>query len=148
MPDTPSQPTVPAAGQILARPPRGDIATRFKPGHIGNPNGNGGWVGGRQKALRILDKMLAKEENQVLLAQDLEKTFRANPTSFFKNIVMPLLPQGVMLATTDAEGKAVRWTSLLSTVPEAPPEAPAPIDVDEVPDFTEKATPPQEGPPP
>lgn len=148
MPEAPTFPD--ELRPIVTRPPRRDIATRFKPGNPGNPNGTGGWVGGRQKALRILDQMLAKEENQTLLAQDLEKTFRQNPTSFFKNIVMPLLPQGVMLATTDGEGKAVRWTSLLTTVAEAQPEGPAPepIDVDEVPDFTSGVQKPADGPPP
>lgn len=96
--------------------PRRDIATRFQPGHVPTSPGRPQGYGGRRKALAMLDAMLAEESNIEKLREAFQSDFDRDPVRFFRKIVMPLLPQGISLATNDEKG-AVVWQSLLSTFP-------------------------------
>ena len=87
----------------------------FKPGKSGNAKGRPkGSVGGRARALVMLDKMLGKEGNAKLLEEKLQEEFRADPVRFFKNVVMPLLPKE---SKVDVGGGIVRWQSLIEAGP-------------------------------
>jgi hypothetical protein len=61
-------------------------------------------------ALAELDRILAQSRNKKLLGRALEKEFRADPSRFFKTVIMPLLPRESKLAV-DHEG-VIQWRSL------------------------------------
>jgi hypothetical protein len=63
-------------------------------------------------ALAELDRILAQSRNKKLLGRALEKEFRADPSRFFKTVIMPLLPRESKLAV-DHEG-VIQWRSLLA----------------------------------
>ena len=90
----------------------------FQPGWEGGPGRPKGSCGGRAKALQILDAMLSKADIQEELGKALEVTFRKNPVRFFRQIIMPLLPNETRLRL-DAEG-IVQWQSLLTIGPTEP----------------------------
>ncbi|HMO51252.1 MAG TPA: hypothetical protein PKA21_09010 [Kiritimatiellia bacterium] len=69
-----------------------------------------GTLGGRALALRTLDSIMAKERNQVYLANALQEHFYADPVRFFKTIIMPLLPQDVKVRLSEEGGFS--WLSL------------------------------------
>lgn len=101
---------------------------RIRPGMSLNPMGKPkGAVGGRTKALKVLDDMLATEGNQALLRRALQEEFNNNPYKFFRKIIMPLLPQEQRLKV-QAEGQVV-WASLLTTFPIEPSEPSTTIEV-------------------
>jgi hypothetical protein len=84
----------------------------YKPGESGNLGGRPkGSYGGRIMALATLDRFLAKSRNKKLLEQALEKEFKADPSRFFKTVIMPLLPRESKLSF-DHDG-VVQWRSLL-----------------------------------
>ncbi len=60
---------------------------------------------GRAIALQCLDKMLTDRRNVKRLQEDLELEFRADPTAFFKLVIMPLLPKESLLQLTSPDGK-------------------------------------------
>jgi len=69
-----------------------------------------GALGGRALALKTLDVMLGKERNQENLMNALQANFDADPVRFFKQIVMPLLPQDVKIRLSEEGGFS--WLSL------------------------------------
>ena len=79
----------------------------------GRPKGS---LGGRAKTLIALDNMLAKEQNLIILRKALQKHFEEDPISFFRQIVMPLMPRDVRLKLGGEEG-VIQWASLLTTFP-------------------------------
>lgn len=95
----------------------------FKPGQSGNPAGKPkGSIGGRARALLMLDEIMAKAGNLKLLGEEFQKAFKAKPLSFFKTYVMPLLPKetkltgdGIQINIThkQAESKKVANNRLL-----------------------------------
>ena len=66
----------------------------FQPGISGNPKGRPkGSGGGRAEALAILDRILAKASNQRKLEDALQGELDANAATFFRTLVVPLLPR-------------------------------------------------------
>ena len=68
--------------------PRSD--NYFQPG---NPGRKPGTEGGRRKALRELDKLLAKEKNLAALVEKWQELFDKNPAAFFEKVVKDLIPR-------------------------------------------------------
>jgi len=87
---------------------------QFLPGNGVSP-GLGRGASGRTKALRVLDAILAKEENQERLGEALQREFEKNPVRFFKNFVIPLLPREARMEM-EAAG-AVIWTRISEAFP-------------------------------
>lgn len=63
----------------------------------GNPGRLPGTEGGRKKALRELDKLIAKEGNLRKLVEKWQELFDRNPAAFFMKVVMPLVPKEFIL---------------------------------------------------
>ena len=63
--------------------------TKFQ---IGNTLGKGRGVSGRRKTLDTLDKMLAKEGNQVKFMIACQEAFDKNPLTFVHKYVTPVMP--------------------------------------------------------
>ena len=96
----------------------------FRPGESGNPLGRPkGSVGGRAKALALLDSIVAEDDVQNAIGTAIRKEAMEHPIRFFKTIVIPLLPQNIKVAM--AEEGAVTWVSLLSAFPPGEPAAAA-----------------------
>ena len=108
------------------------IGRPFEPGNPGRPKGT---VGGRARALMLLDSILAEEENQKLLGDAIRASIRKNPMLFFRQVIMPLMPRDLTLRFND--GGVVKWASLLDSFP-LPPKATG----------SSKQLPPSENPPP
>jgi hypothetical protein len=68
--------------------------TQFKPGNPGRPVGA---VGGRQKLVNELDKLLSKEANTKLVIEAWQKELRDKPLAFWLRYVVPLLPKETLL---------------------------------------------------
>ena len=102
------------------------IGRPFLPGNPGSGGRPKGSVGGRARALMLLDSILAEEENQKLIGDALRASIQKNPMQFFRQIIMPLLPRDLTLKFT--EGGVVQWTSLLDSFqlpPATNPDQPA-----------------------
>jgi hypothetical protein len=86
-----------------------DDCGRFLPGTIspGRPKGR---VGGRAQALQLLDKILAEDEVQERMGSALREAIMNDPVRFFKQIIMPLLPQDVKIKLSEEGGFS--WMSL------------------------------------
>ncbi len=52
---------------------------------------------GRREALALLDEVIGTEENQKLLRAAMQKEFEKNPMQFFMRVVVPLIPQKMIL---------------------------------------------------
>ena len=89
---------------------RRDDTGRFAPGTGSHYAPRKGKLGGRAQALRTLDQMLAKDQNQENLANALQAHFDEDPVRFFKTLVMPLLPQDLKVHATADTGFS--WMSL------------------------------------
>ena len=88
----------------------------FQPGQSGNPSGKPkGCVGGRSRALKVLDDMLVQEENLAALETALKAELHKNPIRFFRTIVMPLLPHDARIEVQSAPQVMV-WESLVSVI--------------------------------
>lgn len=82
----------------------------FSPGISGNPAGRPvGIVSGRAKTLALLDELLSAPGNQARLQDSLQDYFEKSPVRFFRQIVMPLLPQNLKLELTP---QAAPWGKL------------------------------------
>lgn len=75
---------------------------RFKPGQSGNPKGRPPGTG-RLAALGLLDSILNEPKVQAVMRDNLREYFLTHPVQAFKEIVMPLLPKNLVLASP--EGK-------------------------------------------
>ena len=90
---------------VLIRDEKG----RFAPGCVPAPRPKG-ILGGRALALRTLDSVMAREQNQENLANALQTHFDEDPVRFFKQIIMPLLPQDVKIKLSEEGGFS--WMTL------------------------------------
>jgi hypothetical protein len=90
------------------------------PGHSLNPNGKpAGCVGGRAKALAMLDAIVGEEEVQTAIGAAIRTEALENPLRFFKQILMPLFPSEIKMKV--GEEGPVTWVSLLTTLPKKEP---------------------------
>ena len=68
----------------------------FGPGNVANPGGRPkGSVGGRQRTLQLLDSIINEPDNIKALRQAMAKAMREDPMKFFRQIIMPLLPNEI-----------------------------------------------------
>lgn len=87
---------------------------RFRPGQSGNPAGRPpGIVGGRTRALQILDEISSKEDNAELLSAAFDAAMKKNPLQFFLRYMAPLLPKEALLRVENKNASCGPWTSLL-----------------------------------
>ena len=86
---------------------------RFRTGQSGNPAGRPpGIVGGRVRALQILDQISGNEDNVKLLAAAFETAFRKNPLSFFQRVMKDLIPRESLVKIAAATPNIHRWHTL------------------------------------
>ena len=90
---------------------------QFQPGQSGNPAGRkpasaGGAVGGRTRALQVLDEISSKADNVTLLAEAMETAFRKNPLVFFQKYMVQLIPKESLLKIAAEAPKVMRWTTI------------------------------------
>lgn len=79
---------------------------RFISGNRGGPGRTPGGAG-RQRALAIIDDLLADAGNQATLRRAFQTEFDRDPLRFFMDVVMPLLPRDVNLGASAAESYRV-----------------------------------------
>ena len=106
-------------------------STLWKPGQSGNPAGRKpGSIGGRQKAVLLLDKILAEEDVQAAIQNGLREYFLKKPVQAFRRLVMPLLPRYLKMESSGPV--VVAWKSLLETYPNPSTAAatPPPVGAD------------------
>lgn len=75
--------------------------TQFKPGHPGGPGRPKGKDSARVRVLKLIDKILGKEENWKKLEKDLESRFNKNSVGFLMKIMLPLSPKVMEISTPD-----------------------------------------------
>ncbi len=86
---------------------------RFRTGQSGNPAGRPpGIVGGRVRALQILDKITGDEDNVKLLADAFEAAFRKNPMQFFQKVMRDLIPRESLVKIAAATPTMQKWGTL------------------------------------
>ena len=86
---------------------------RFRPGQSGNPAGRPpGIVGGRVRALQVLDQISGNEDNVKLLAASFEAAFRKNPLGFFQRVMKDLIPRESLVKIAAATPNIHRWHTL------------------------------------
>jgi hypothetical protein len=66
---------------------------RFQVGNPGGPGRPPGSVGGRRRALALLDDLLADESNLAALRDALQTRFDLDPADFWQRFVVPMLPK-------------------------------------------------------
>ena len=80
----------------------------FKPGNVANPvGGRKRPIGGRTAALLVLDQIIGKRKNKVVLGEAIQEAFTKDPLGFFKSVIMPLIPKEAKLAV-EAES-VIEW---------------------------------------
>jgi|GEM_PF-3352256 hypothetical protein len=93
---------------------------RFRPGQSGNPSGRPpGIVGGRVRALQILDKITGDEDNVKLLAAAFEAAFRKNPMQFFQKVMRDLIPRESLVKIAAATPTMHRWGTIEDSMRES-----------------------------
>ena len=86
---------------------------RFRTGQSGNPAGRPpGIVGGRVRALQVLDQISGNEDNVKLLAASFEAAFRKNPLGFFQRVMKDLIPRESLVKIAAATPNIHRWHTL------------------------------------
>ena len=86
---------------------------RFRTGQSGNPAGRPpGIVGGRVRALQVLDQISGNEDNVKLLAASFEAAFRKNPLGFFQRVMKDLIPRESLVKIAAATPTIHRWHTL------------------------------------
>lgn len=106
-----SDPLSPICENVIPRDSRG----YFLPGKPPGPGKPKGSIGGRAKALILLDKIIAEEEVQERIGDAIREAVMADPMKFFRQIIMPLLPTEVKMKLVE-EG-AISWVRLSTMYP-------------------------------
>ena len=83
---------------------------RFQPGCTPGPGRPKGSVGGRARAIQLIDEILT--ENGAELRAALEKEFHKSPVKFWQRFGFPLVPQA-LVAKVETATTTHRWQSLL-----------------------------------
>jgi len=91
-----------------------DEGGKFVPGNIPPPRQKG-TVGGRAKALALLDKIIGESDVQERIGQAIREAVMADPMRFFRQIIMPLLPTEVKMKL--GEEGAISWVRLSTMYP-------------------------------
>lgn len=90
---------------------------RFQPGNkLGGRTK--GTVGGRQAILKAFDVMTKEPEVVKAVLDGLRAYAKKYPVRFFTNVMMPLFPKEMIVASRE-DGNGVTWTSLLQGIPAA-----------------------------
>ena len=77
---------------------------RFQPGVSGNPRGRPkGSLGGRARALQVLDQLLAESESLDALRDAWRQELARDPLGFWRRYCVPLLPRGARLELVGEE---------------------------------------------
>ena len=85
----------------------------FKPGNNANPAGRPiGSVGGRTRALQILDEISSKEDNVALLAEAMNKAFQEDPLAFFQKVMKDLIPKESLVKIAAEAPQRKMWGTL------------------------------------
>jgi hypothetical protein len=84
--------------------------TRFVPGGAPGPGRPRGAVGGRTKAIQIIDNLITKHADK--LEEALEAELLKNPVRFWQRYGLPLVPQA-MVARVETTQHGSPWISLL-----------------------------------
>lgn len=93
---------------------------RFRTGQSGNPAGRPpGIVGGRVRALQVLDQISGNEDNVKLLADAFEAAFRKNPLGFFQRVMKDLIPRESLVKIAAATPTMHRWGTLEDSMRES-----------------------------
>jgi len=86
----------------------------FKPGNNANPAGRpAGTVGGRTRALQILDEVSTRQDNAQLLAEAMDAAMKKNPLAFFLKYMVPLMPKEALLRVQATAQEHRGWRSLV-----------------------------------
>ena len=109
-----------------------DERGRFLPGMRHGPGMPAGYKCGRARALATLDSLFEEEGTQARLKAALREAFEKNPVKFFRQILMPLMPQNVKLELQQS-GPMV-WKGLVEQMDEAARNEVLEGEVVEVPD--------------
>lgn len=112
----------------IPRAPDGTFLPGYRPSMAGMGRAKGA-VGGRAKALQLLDRILGEDRVQAAMAKAVRKAVMEDPMRFFRQIIMPLLPQDVKVKL--GEEGAMSWVriSTMFPTPDSLPSMPAdPLD--------------------
>ena len=93
---------------------------RFRPGQSGNVAGRPpGIVGGRTRALQILDSISGNEDNVALLSKAMDAAFKKNPLQFFQRVMKDLIPRETLLKLATEAPRGLHWPTLEDTMHES-----------------------------
>ena len=92
---------------------RHDDAGRFVQGTAPGPGRPKGAVGGRARAVQLIDGLITKHADK--LEEALEKEFLKNPVRFWTRYGFPLVPQA-LVARVDSQQQSSPWVSLLEVM--------------------------------
>ena len=104
----------------------------FLPGYRPPAAGVGrtkGSLGGRAKALLLLDKIVGEECVQAAIAKAMRDAVMADPMKFFRQVIMPLLPQDVKVKLGEEGARSWIRISTMYPTPDSLPSMPRdPLD--------------------
>ena len=88
-----------------------DEPARFIPGGAPGPGRPKGAVGGRARAVQLIDGLITKHADR--LEEALEKEFLKNPVRFWTRYGFPLVPQALVARVDSQQIEGSPWISLL-----------------------------------
>ena len=91
-----------------------DEPVRFVPGGAPGPGRPKGAVGGRARAIQLIDNLITKHADK--LEEALEKEFLKNPVRFWVRFGFPLVPQALVARVDSNQTQGSPWISLLEAM--------------------------------
>ena len=91
-----------------------DEPVRFVPGGAPGPGRPKGAVGGRARAIQLIDNLITKHADK--LEEALEKEFLKNPVRFWVRFGFPLDPQALVARVDSNQTQGSPWISLLEAM--------------------------------